>query len=125
MGPEPLDLLVSQSLTMAGSRRDVSLGNCPWAVPHGSGLAETLNCGDFCFLISCGPFLKSLLNFWVRGGGLFWAMRHVRSQLPDQGSNLQPLRWKVKSQPLDHQGSPGLWGLKRFRQAECLGHSKC
>ena len=34
---------------------------------------------------------EELWMFW------FLAMRHVRSQLPDQGSNLQPLHWKVKS----------------------------
>ncbi|XP_061029329.1 cytochrome b5 type B isoform X1 [Eubalaena glacialis] len=32
--------------------------------------------------------------------------RHVGSWLPDQGSNLHPLHWKAKPQPLDHQGSP-------------------
>ena len=128
-----MDLLVRQSLTMAGPRRDVSLGGCPWAVPHGSGLAETLNRAylkglwGFFFLNFMWTIFKVFIEFLGSGGVLFWflAMRHVRSQLPDQGSNLQPLHWKVKSQPLDHQGSSGLWGLKRFRHAECLGHSKC
>ena len=36
----------------------------------------------------------------------FLAMCHVESYLPDQGLNLHPLRWKTKSQPLAHQGSP-------------------
>ena len=31
---------------------------------------------------------------------------HMGSQLPDQGSNPHPLHWKVKSQPMDRQGSP-------------------
>ena len=29
--------------------------------------------------------------------------------LPDQGSNLCPLHWQADSQPLRHQGSPGLF----------------
>ena len=33
-------------------------------------------------------------------------IRHVGSQLPNQGSNPQPLHWKVKSSPLNHQESP-------------------
>ena len=38
----------------------------------------------------------------------FLASRHVESQLPNQGSNLHLLNWKVKSQPLDCQGNPSL-----------------
>ena len=34
------------------------------------------------------------------------ATRQVGSQLPSWGSNPRPRHWKVKSQPLDHQGSP-------------------
>ena len=30
---------------------------------------------------------------------------------PDQGSNLCPLHWQADSQPLRHQGSPGIWFL--------------
>ena len=30
----------------------------------------------------------------------------VHIKLPDQGSNVHPRHWKVKSQPLCHQGSP-------------------
>ena len=33
-------------------------------------------------------------------------IRHVGSQLPNQGSNPQPLHWKVESSPLNHQESP-------------------
>ena len=36
----------------------------------------------------------------------FLAARHVGSYLPDQGLNLHPLHWKVKSEPLDCWGSP-------------------
>ena len=35
----------------------------------------------------------------------FLALGHEESQLADQGLNPQPLHWKVKSQPWDHQGS--------------------
>ena len=35
----------------------------------------------------------------------FWSRRHVGSYLPNQGLKLHPLHWKVKSKPLDHQGS--------------------
>ena len=38
----------------------------------------------------------------------FLAQRHVRSYLPKQGLNSHPLHWKVKSQPLNHQGNPRL-----------------
>ena len=53
------------------------------------------------FLMWTFFFLKSLLNLlqyylWFLCFG-FLAMRHVGSQLPDQGSNLHPLHWKVKS----------------------------
>ena len=33
--------------------------------------------------------------------------------IPDQGLNLCPLRWKVDSHPLDHQGSPRMAVLIR------------
>ena len=48
-------------------------------------------------------FVTILLLFYV-----FWvlAKRHVRSQLPEEGANPHPLHWKVKSYPLNHQGSP-------------------
>ena len=36
----------------------------------------------------------------------FVATRYVGSSLHDQGSNLHPLHWKVKSKPSDCQGSP-------------------
>ena len=60
----------------------------------------------------CGPFLKSLFNFLFKIASalyflvLFLAMGHGGSCLSDQGSHLHPLRWKAKSQPLDHQKSP-------------------
>ena len=106
MGPEPLDLLVSQSLTMAGSRRDVSLGNCPWAVPHGSGLAETLNCGDFCFLISCRPFLKSLLNFWVRGVGVVLVFGHEACAISAPRLGIKPATPALEGE-VSTTGPPG------------------
>ena len=34
------------------------------------------------------------------------ALRHVRSQIPDQGSNPCPLDCNIDFKPLDHQGSP-------------------
>ena len=51
-------------------------------------------------LCSCGSRAQQL-----RRRGLV-ALQHVGSQFPDQGSNPNPLHWKVDSQPLDHQGSP-------------------
>ena len=33
---------------------------------------------------------------------------------PDQGSNPCPLHWQADSQPLSHQGSPGLFKRKKF-----------
>ena len=33
---------------------------------------------------------------------------------PDQGSNPRPLHWQADSQPLRHQGSPGLFFSYRF-----------
>ena len=53
-----------------------------------------------CFnLFLCEPFKNSSLNllqhcFFLCFGVL--APRHAESQLPDQGSNLHPLHWKVK-----------------------------
>ena len=52
----------------------------------------------------CESFLKSLLNllqYCFCYVFLYLAMRHMGSQLPNQGLNLQPLHWKVKSQTLD------------------------
>ena len=51
--------------------------------------ATCLNVLQYCFCFM----------FQVFGG------RHLGSYLPDQGLNLYPWHWKVKSQPLDHQGS--------------------
>ena len=36
----------------------------------------------------------------------FFTVRHVGSELPKEGLNPHPLRWKVKSSPLAHWGSP-------------------
>ena len=55
--------------------------------------------------------MKSLLNLLQCFHFMFWfcgAERYMGSQLPDQGSNLHPLRWKAKSWPLDHQGGSSL-----------------
>ena len=55
--------------------------------------------------------MKSLLNLLQCFRFMFWfcgAERYMGSQLPDQGSNLHPLRWKAKSWPLDHQGGSSL-----------------
>ena len=43
---------------------------------------------------------------------VFLAKSHMGSWLPNQGSNPHPLFWKVKSEPLDRQGSS--------RAAQCL-----
>ena len=40
-------------------------------------------------------FVTVLLLFYVFLGG-FLAMKHVGPQLPNQGSNVHPLHWKVK-----------------------------
>ena len=47
-------------------------------------------------------FVTILLLFCVL---VVLATRHVGSQLPKEGSNLPLMLWKVKSEPLDHQGS--------------------
>ena len=47
-------------------------------------------------------FVTILFLFYVL---VFLAMRHVGSHFPDQGLNPCPLLWKVKSSPLDHEGS--------------------
>ena len=36
----------------------------------------------------------------------FLDMKHMGSQLPNQGTNPQPPHWEMKCQSLDHQGSP-------------------
>ena len=48
-------------------------------------------------------FVTILLLFYVFG---FSAARHVQTQLPDKGLNTHPELRKVKSESLDHQGSP-------------------
>ena len=49
----------------------------------------------------------------------FLAAMHVGSLLPNQGSNPHPVRWKVKSQPLDHQGSPTAINTKNYPKRNC------
>ena len=69
------------------------------------------------FIFSSGPFFKSFLNSLQYGFCImFWifAVRHVGSQLPDQGSNLQSLHWKAECQPLDHLESPSKSILKNL-----------
>ena len=44
----------------------------------------------------------------------FRATRHVGSWFPDQGWSPQRLHWKVKSQPLGHQGSLSILSLSLF-----------
>lgn len=39
----------------------------------------------------------NLLQYSLLSFGSFLALKHVRSQLPNQGSNSHPLHWKVKS----------------------------
>ena len=62
-------------------------------------------------------FLRFFFLMWTIFWSLNWiflqyslfyllATRHVGSWFPVQGSNLLPFHWKVKLQPLDHQGSP-------------------
>ena len=48
-----------------------------------------------CRLRTCGP------------RALLW-------DLPDQGSNLRPLHWRVNSYPLDHQGHSAIMLLMSF-----------
>ena len=64
---------------------------------------------DSFFFFWHGPFLKSLLNllqhcfcfmFWFFDG------KACRILTPQPGIKLNPLHWKVKSSPLDHQGGP-------------------
>ena len=57
--------------------------------------------------------------FW----SFFLAQRHVRFQLPYQGSNLPFLCWKAKSQLLDHQGSPLLPFKYQCTQRLRIGNS--
>ena len=60
----------------------------------------------------CCFFKKDFLmwtNFKVVGQ--VSAMRHVGSWLRDQGSNLHPLHWKVKSWPLASREVPPHWYL--------------
>ena len=47
---------------------------------------------------------------------MFWFLGY-EAWIPEQGSNPHHLHWKVKSSPLDHQGSP-LCSLLRVRQSE-------
>ena len=58
--------------------------------------------GPFEKYFLCGPLLNFFLNLLCFP---FLAMRHVGSQLPNQGSGWHLLHWKRKSKPLDHQGS--------------------
>ena len=56
-------------------------------------------------------FLKSPFPFsWIFG----CTPRNVGPYFPDQGSNLWPFHWKVKSQPLDLQGSRFSFFLQLF-----------
>ena len=48
-------------------------------------------------------FVTILLLFYVFG---FLAARRVGCWLPNQGTDLHPLHWKAKSEPLGHQESP-------------------
>ena len=64
-----------------------------------------------------GSFLKSLLNllqhcfcFVFR----FFGGKAYRLLAPQPGIKLNPLHWKVKSSPLDHQGSPSPDSSKVF-----------
>ena len=53
------------------------------------------------------------------------ATRHVGSWFPVRGSNLLPLHWKVKPQPLDHQGSPCMLILLIFFFGIFLKSTEC
>ena len=57
------------------------------------------------FKVFIEPVTRELL-FYVLVLFVCFGTRYVRSQLPDQGSNSYFPLWKVKSLPLDHQGSP-------------------
>lgn len=59
------------------------------------------------FFFVCELFFKSLLTI----ASVWWCfffptLRHVGSQLPTWGSNLSPLHWLAKFQPLDNKGRP-------------------
>ena len=62
--------------------------------------------------------LKSLLNLlqycFCCLSSDFLTMRHEESQLLNQGSKPHLLHWKVKSYPLNHQGSPYTLASKLF-----------
>lgn len=90
-GPEPLDILTSQSLAMDGPRRGVSLGK---AAPHGRGIAGTL----------------SIQYSQELGDGALARKRESEQSPPVSLTDNNRVYLK------------GLWGLKRFRHAECLGH---
>ena len=47
-------------------------------------------------------FVSMLLLFYLLFSG--WEARGILA--PNQGSNPNPLHWKAKPQPLDHQGIP-------------------
>ena len=61
--------------------------------------------------------LKSLLNLlqycFCCLSSDFLTMRHEESQLLNQGSKPHLLHWKVKSYPLNHQGSPSIFFLPK------------
>ena len=44
---------------------------------------------------------------------------------PDQGSNPCPLHWQVDSQPLLHQGSPGMLNTLNSRVLIVAAHKRC
>ena len=66
-------------------------------------------------------FVTVLFLFYVLGFFFFFfAVRHMGSQFPDQGSNPHPLHLKATSSPPDHQGSPCLFSLlKDFVHSRC------
>ena len=62
-------------------------------------------------LQSTGSRAHGLSNLWPVG---LFALPHVRSQFPNQKSNLGVMHYKVDSQPPDHLGSPNI------QNSDCL-----
>ena len=85
------------------------------------------SCGEQGLLSSCSARASRCGGFscrgaWALGAGLqqLWRLRSAQPTasgiLPDLRSNLCPLHSQADSQPLDHQGSPGLFHIRHLHQ---------
>ena len=61
-----------------------------------------------CRILHCGARTRVVVH-WLWSSTGSGAPRPVRSQLPEQGSELHPLQCQGDSQPLDPQGGPSSW----------------